>query len=112
MQAGPPEAQTTQIAQQFMTGGGTTVVATEEKPWSVHANAGFGYDSNNGLIPSSSAAQVGLDTKGETDGFFRVGAGASYTIAAGSAGTRRDGLQLLPAACTSPRRASICRATA
>jgi len=88
VQSGPPEVQTTQIAQQFMTGGGTTVVATtEEKPWSVHANAGFGYDTNNGLVPSSSAAQAGLDTEGETDGFFRVGAGANYRLAAGTIGT-------------------------
>ena len=93
VQAGPAEAQTTQIAKQFVTGGGpsTTVIATEEKPWSVHANAGFGYDGNNGLVPSSSAAQVGLDTSGEMDGFFRVGAGASYTLADNDVGSAEMG---------------------
>ncbi|MFN8644184.1 MAG: tetratricopeptide repeat protein [Candidatus Binatia bacterium] len=84
---GPAEAQTTQVAQQFLAGGATTVVTGEEKPWSVHTNAGFGYDSNNGLIPSSSAAQVGLDTEGEMDGFFRVGLGGNYHIADGDVGS-------------------------
>lgn len=92
VQAGPTEAQTTQIARQFLAGGGATAVAAvEEKPWSVHANAGFGYDSNNGLVPSSSAAQVGLDTEGETDGFFRVGAGGSYTLRDADVGSAQIG---------------------
>lgn len=94
VQNGPTELQTTQVAKQVMSGSGTTVIATEEKPWSVHANAGFGYDSNNGLIPSSSAAQVGLDTAGETDGFFRVGAGASYTLADADLGSAEMGYNL------------------
>jgi tetratricopeptide (TPR) repeat protein len=81
VQTGPAEAQTTQIAKAFIAGGGTAAAAVEEKPWRVHANAGFGYDSNNGLIPSSSAAQVGLDTEGESDGFFRIGAGGGYRLA-------------------------------
>jgi tetratricopeptide (TPR) repeat protein len=92
VQAGPAELQTTQIAKQAIAGGGTTVIAAAaEKPWSVHANAGLGYDSNNGLVPSSSAAQVGLDTAGETDGFFRVGAGADYTLARADVGSAAMG---------------------
>jgi Tfp pilus assembly protein PilF len=85
--AGPAEVQTTQIANSFLGGGGATAIAAEEKPWSVHANAGFGYDSNTGLIPSSSAAQVGLDTEGESGGFFRVGLGGNYRLAAGDVGS-------------------------
>ena len=87
VEAGPAEAQTTQVAKQFLSGGGATAVASEERPWSVHANAGFGYDSNNGLIPSSSAAQVGLDTEGESDGFFRIGFGGNYRLADGDIGS-------------------------
>lgn len=91
VETGPAEAQTTLIAKQYLAGGGTTVVAAEEKPWSVHANAGFGYDSNVSLIPSSSAAQVGLDTDGEMDGLFRVGLGGDYTIADGDIGSAQMG---------------------
>lgn len=95
VESGPSDAQTTQIAQQYLAGGSSTAPgAAAEKPWSVHANAGFGYDSNNGLVPSSSAAQVGLDTDGETDGFFRVGAGASYTLADSDVGSARMGYNL------------------
>jgi len=95
VQVGPADTQTTQIAKQFLAGGGTTAVAAaEEKPWSVHANAGFGYDSNNGLVPSSQAAQVGLDTAGESDGFFRVGAGASYRLADSDIGSADMGYNI------------------
>lgn len=94
VESGPSDAQTTQIAQQYLAGSSRTAAATEEKPWSVHANAGFGYDTNVGLVPSSSAAQVGLDTDGEMDGFFRVGAGASYTLADGDVGSARMGYNL------------------
>lgn len=80
VESGPPDAETTVIARQTLAGGTATAAAADGKPWSVHANAGFGYDSNVGLIPDSSAAQVGLDTDGETDGFFRIGAGGQYRI--------------------------------
>jgi Tfp pilus assembly protein PilF len=94
VERGPSDAQTTQLAQQYLAGGSSTAAAAAEKPWSVHANAGFGYDSNVGLVPSSSAAQVGLDTDGETDGFFRVGAGASYTLADTEVGSATMGYNL------------------
>ncbi|MBX3025873.1 tetratricopeptide repeat protein [bacterium] len=95
VQAGPGDLQTTQVARQALAGGGAMAVAAgAEKPWSVHANAGFGYDSNNGLVPSSSAAQVGLDTAGEMDGFFRVGAGGSYTVADADIGSAEMGYNI------------------
>jgi Tfp pilus assembly protein PilF len=80
VETGPAEAETTVIAKQTLAGGPAGGAPSDGKPWSVHANAGFGYDSNVGLVPSSSAAQRGLDTDGEMDGFFRVGAGAQYRM--------------------------------
>lgn len=94
VEAGPSDAETTRIAQQYLAGSQTGAALAAEKPWSVHANAGFGYDSNVGLVPSSSAAQVGLDTDGEMDGFFRVGAGAAYTLADSGLGSARMGYNL------------------
>jgi tetratricopeptide (TPR) repeat protein len=98
-QAGPSDAETTLIARQYLTGGGTAVAAApEEAPWEVHGEAGFGYDSNVVLAPdSSSLAQnyntdpsVGgstLNTKGEEDGFFRIGVGGSYRLFAVDSGS-------------------------
>ena len=92
---GPAEAQTTQLARQFLADGAApAAVAAADKPWAVHANAGFGYDSNVALIPDGSAAQVGLDTEGEEDGFFRVGAGARFRLYDGAPGSAHLGYDL------------------
>lgn len=96
-EAGPAEAQTAQLARQYLSGGAApaAVAAAEaDKWWSAHANAGFGYDSNVALIPDSSAAQVGLDTDGEEDGFFRVGAGARFRLYDGNPGSAHLGYNL------------------
>jgi Tfp pilus assembly protein PilF len=79
VETGSSDLETTQVAKQFLTGAPTSTVAGEPSGFEAHANAGLGYDSNVALIPSSSAAQQGLDTDGEMDGMFRVGAGAGYT---------------------------------
>jgi hypothetical protein len=112
VQSGPPEVQTTQIAQQFMTGGGTTVVATtEEKPWSVHANAGFWVRHQTlGLVPSSSAAQAASIPKARRRLLPRRRR-RNYRLARAPSGPPTWGTTSTTA-CTSRRRASICRATA
>lgn len=95
VELGPAEAQTTQLAREYLAGGGPAAPAVaEKKPWWVHANAGFGYDSNVSLIPDSSAAQAGLDTDGEQDGFFRIGAGAGYRLYDGAQGSADLGYNL------------------
>jgi len=98
-QAGPPDAETTQIARQYVSGGSSTAAPAValEKPWAVHADAGFGYDTNVVLAPDNvtlpatgrtirncytmvNGKCVGLDTKGESDGFFAVAFGGTYRL--------------------------------
>ena len=94
VESGPGELETTQVAKQYLTSPPAAVVSGEPSGFSAHANAGFGYDSNVALVPDSSAAQVGLDTDGESDGFFRVGAGAGYTWADDALGSANLGYNL------------------
>lgn len=60
----------------------------EDRPWSVYGQAGFAYDSNVKLVPSSSSFKnsertvpgggVSKDFRGEADGRFQIGAGGRY----------------------------------
>ena len=95
VESGPAELETTQVAKQYLANPpSTTAVAGEATGFAAHANAGFAYDSNTNLVPSSSAAQKGLNTDGEMDGLFRVGAGANYTWAADTLGSATLGYDL------------------
>jgi Tfp pilus assembly protein PilF len=97
VQAGPPEAETTQIARQYLGTPGAVLGAGEEQPWAAHGEAGFGYDSNVVLAPdntnlapgetlhncytkTATGQCKGLDTKGEEDGFFAVSLGGKYRL--------------------------------
>ncbi|MEO8602871.1 MAG: tetratricopeptide repeat protein [bacterium] len=97
VESGPAELETTQVAKQYLTSppaATTTVAGGEATGFAAHANAGFAYDSNTALVPSSSAAQKGLNTDGEMDGLFRVGAGASYTWADDTTGSATIGYDI------------------
>ncbi|MGH7789869.1 MAG: tetratricopeptide repeat protein [Candidatus Binatia bacterium] len=105
VQSGPADAETTQIAKQYLASGAPGLVGSEEPAWEVHGTTGFGYDSNVMLAPDSSSLarnyntdpSVGgasLNTKGEQDGFFRIGAGAKYRLYAGDSGTGVVGYDL------------------
>jgi tetratricopeptide (TPR) repeat protein len=96
VQNGPPDSETTQIARQYLLAPPSAVAGGEEKPWSVYAQSGFGYDSNVVLAPNNvnlapgetlhncytmrNGACVPLDTKGEQDGFFAVSFGGKYRL--------------------------------
>jgi len=101
VQAGPPDSETTQIAQQYLAAAPGTAVAGEDKWWEVYANGGFGYDSNVTLTPDNVTIGQrlapgappftlvgcyslpncpGLDRTGETDGFFAVGLGGKLRL--------------------------------
>ncbi|MDX2167358.1 MAG: tetratricopeptide repeat protein [Deltaproteobacteria bacterium] len=93
VEGGGADLETAQVAKQFLANP-PSAVAGEPTGFEAHANAGFGYDSNVALIPSSSAAQAGLDTDGEMDGMFRVGAGAGYTWTDDNLGSANLGYNL------------------
>lgn len=99
VQAGPVDGESTQIARQYLA---ATADAGDERPWTVHGEAGFGYDSNVVLAPNDVTLSPGrtilncyttvngicvpLDTKGKDDGFFEVAAGGSYRLFATESG--------------------------
>ena len=55
VQSGPADAETTQIARQYLSGPAPIAAPGQptplEKPWAVYAETGFGYDSNVTLTP-------------------------------------------------------------
>lgn len=96
---GPADAETTQIAKQYLVAPPAAVAVAQEKPWSVYGRGGFGYDSNVTLTPNnvSIAGQSPgenllncytnvngvcqpLDKDGEMDGFFAASVGGQYRI--------------------------------
>lgn len=94
---GPADAETTQLAKQYVAAPPSAVAmtTTTEKPWQVHGSAGFGYDSNVTLTPDNVNIDgnslvncytggpldcVPLDTDGEMDGFFAAAVGAKYRL--------------------------------
>jgi tetratricopeptide (TPR) repeat protein len=93
---GTADAETTQIAKQYLAAPAAAVTVAEEKRWSVYGRGGFGYDSNVTLTPNNATLSDGqslvncytivngackpLDTDGEMDGFFAASVGGQYRM--------------------------------
>lgn len=56
------------------------VAPGDDKPWEVHGNAGFAYDSNVKLAPDDSAIQRSRGYGSEDDGRFQFGLGGRYRV--------------------------------
>lgn len=74
-----PGSELAQVAQEYLSAPAASVAA-RAKPWSVHADLGFEYDSNVVLAPDDESIQ---DTRGisdQSDGRTVLGAGGSFRV--------------------------------